>query len=129
MSLTLHTKRYNYCLPTIKQGRPFLLFSNNIEDVEVFDKYLLYDVEFLIEESFLIIEGIEDGVYFAKSKTPLAKLPHTPLMKFIKTSPGITLFGKEFSKPLCYVEGWYRTEPKNKVRYIFKDFVIKCIED
>ena len=129
MSLTLQTKRYNYCLLTVKQGRPFLIVSNNIEDVEVFDKFLLYDVEFLIEESLLIIEGIEDEVYFAKSKTPLVKLPHTPLMKFIKTSPGITLFGKRFSEPLCYVEGWYRTEPKNKVRYILKDFVIKCIED
>lgn len=129
MSLTLHIRRYNYCLLTIKQGKPFVIVSNNIEDVEVLDKYLLYDVEFLIEEGFLIIKGIEDEVYFAKSKTPLAKLPHTPLMKFIKISPGITLFGKKFSEPLCYVEGWYRTEPKNKVRYIFKDFVIKCIED
>lgn len=118
---------YKYCLYQRKDSMFLITLSNNFDDVDKKDCIIIYDVRVQFVDGDVIIEGIEDRVYFEQYPTKLVDLKYTPRKEDVKMSKKIKFLGITLNDSYCYVKGWYRTEPIDKVKYTFKNYAIKEI--
>ncbi len=77
---------YKYCLYQRKNSVFQITLSNNFDDVEIKDCTLIYDVRVQFVDGDVIIEGIEDRVYFESYPTKLVDLKYTPRKEDVKMS-------------------------------------------
>lgn len=117
---------YKYCLYQIRNGLCLITLSNDFKDIKHSkDATIIYNVTVHFIDGDVEIEGIEDRVYFRRFPTKLTELEYSPRKEDIKISKEIKLFGFKIKDSYCYVEGWYRTEPIDRVKYTFKNYALK----
>lgn len=117
---------YKYCLYQRIDDLFLITLSNDFKDVEYNKDYMIiYNVTVHFIDGDIEIEGIEDRVYFRRFPTKLTDLTYSPRKEDIKISKEIKLFGFTIKDSYCYVEGWYRTEPIDRVKYTFKNYALK----